>query len=123
MDKLFFQDAGVKHFVRKKRIRGMLDGKISISEVKQLSHKECELGIWLYSEGLKKFGKVEEMRELEAIHLQLHNSCNTIINLMGQNNKKAAEEEFKKMEDMTKTMVRVLILLSIQVESYRKSEK
>ena len=123
MDKMFFQNSGVNHFMRKNKLRGMLDGKISSTEIGQISHKECELGIWLYSDGLKNFGNAEEMRELEAVHLEIHNICRRIIHLAGQDNKKEAEEEYKKMDEKTKVMVNILSHLSTQIESDEKVEK
>jgi len=122
-DEMIFQNAGVKHFIWKKKLRGVLDGKLAIDDVEKISHKDCEFGQWLYAEGLKKFGEIKEMLQLEEIHLETHNIGNKIIQLCEQNQKEAAELEYKKIDESTQKMVHLLTLLSVHIDSDKKGEK
>ena len=67
-----FSQARFKHLNWKFRIRGFLDGKETLTREQVLSHKECDLGKWFYSEGLKKYGHLREMQEFEKEHIKLH---------------------------------------------------
>jgi len=117
MEELDFQNAGIVHLVWKKKIRALLDGRAAITEVKHVSHKECELGRWLYSSGLKQYGQLKEMRQLEGLHIEIHNICNRILGMIKEERKGAAEVEYKKLDTKSKDMIKILTLLSVQGET------
>jgi hypothetical protein len=61
-----------KHLEWTDRLRQFLDGKTALTVEQAGSHKECALGKWLYSRGLKEYGDIAEIVELEKTHAGFH---------------------------------------------------
>lgn len=122
MGKMDFHNAGINHLIWKKRLRGLLNGRVIISEVEKISPKDCELGKWLYSDGLNEYGKMEEMQELERIHAEAHAMGNRIIHFHDDGKIKEAEIEFKKLNELSKKIIGILTNLSIQVDTEKQDK-
>ncbi|QQS08817.1 MAG: CZB domain-containing protein [Phycisphaerales bacterium] len=103
-----FNTAKMKHFKWKMRLRDFLDGKPGLTTAEATSHKDCDLGKWLYSEGLAKYGTILEMRKLEKEHEMLHKTIKSIVDLKSTGKTKEAEDEFKKIEPLSKSIVDLL---------------
>ncbi len=63
------------------RFRGFIKGQAFISESEIVSHEECDLGRWLYSEGISQYGTIPEIVKLEKIHKRLHKSVLDIVKM------------------------------------------
>jgi methyl-accepting chemotaxis protein len=105
---LDFTMAKIKHASWKLKLRDFLDGKPGLTPAQATSHKDCDLGKWLYSEGLTKFGTIPEMRTLEREHEGLHKLIKTIMDLKTAGKIKQAEEEYKKIDPVSKKIVELL---------------
>ncbi len=92
---LAFAAARDKHQQWLDRLRQLLDGKITITAEQAGSHKECALGKWLYSAGLKKYGDIAEMHELEKTHQGFHALIRNIVGLKATGHLTQAEQEFR----------------------------
>ena len=68
---LDFERAKAKHLLFKTHLRSMLYG-IDLNDSLVTSHTECEVGKWIYSYALEKFGHLPEMHDLEKIHHKIH---------------------------------------------------
>jgi c-di-GMP-binding flagellar brake protein YcgR len=68
-----FELIKTKHTVWINKIKKSLKADIEISQKEMPSSRECELGKWLYSEGLTTFGHLGDMPKIEVIHEELHN--------------------------------------------------
>ena len=67
MPSIDFASAKMKHLTWKFKLRGFLDGKEKLTET-LLSEHDCDLGKWLYSEGMSKYGTIPETQKLENTH-------------------------------------------------------
>ena len=47
-------------------MRKYLNGEMTMTAEQAVSHHDCELGKWLYSDGMSKFGTLPEFRQLEG---------------------------------------------------------
>lgn len=92
-----FSQARFKHLNWKFRIRAFLDGKETLTRAQALSHKDCDLGKWFYSEGLKKYGHLKEMQEFEKEHTKLHQVIKEITMLKGARDINAAEVKYAEL--------------------------
>jgi aerotaxis receptor len=45
------------------------------------SHRDCDLGQWLYSGGMTKYAHIKEMKEMEQQHAQMHETIKTVVHL------------------------------------------
>jgi len=109
--------AGIEHLLWKRRIRNYLDDKEGRGTVETVSHKNCRLGYWIYSSGIKKYGELPELREMEIIHAETHNVANRIIRLKNDGRLEDAEEEYKKVEAISKEIVGKLTALAVRLST------
>jgi methyl-accepting chemotaxis protein len=103
-----FSVARVKHSSWKVKLRGFLDGKPGLTVEQATSHTECDLGKWLYAEGLKKYGSLPEMKSLEKEHAEMHKIVKAVMTLKTSGKTKEAEAEFLKIEPLSKRIVDLL---------------
>ncbi|HHW76344.1 MAG TPA: hypothetical protein GX399_04805, partial [Xanthomonadaceae bacterium] len=74
-----FAAARGKHLSWKTRLRRFMNGQESMTESEAVSHRECDLGKWLYATAMKRYGHLAEMRELEKNHAEMHTLIKDII--------------------------------------------
>lgn len=79
-----------------------------MSEAEAVSHHDCELGKWLYSDGQANFGSMPEFRELERKHAKLHSYVRGIINMKNAGDITGAENEFKLLNETSEKVVQLL---------------
>jgi len=110
-----FSMARNKHLLWKIKLRGFLDGRESLTEEQALSHKDCDLGKWLYNDGMKKYGTVLEMKTLEREHINLHARVRRIMELKHAGNAAAAREELKELDHISDHVVSLLTAVEERV--------
>ena len=117
VESLDFASARTKHLSWKTRLRGFLDGKESLTEEQAVSHRDCDLGKWLYGKGLKKYGQHTEMQELERIHAEMHSIIRDIISHKTSGDDTLAEKAFSKIGPLSETIIGLLTELEAIVKS------
>ena len=114
---LDFALARAKHLEWKSRLRDFLDGKAGLTEAQATSHKDCDLGRWLYSEGLKKYGESSAMRELEQVHAELHAIVKRVVQTKKAGDAAGAQQEFKKIGPVSTQIVNLLRDIEKQLQA------
>ena len=76
---LDFAAAISAHRAWKSRIDDFLAGKEQIHPEDVSSHRDCELGRWLYGSGMATYSHLEEMQSLESDHKELHVQIKTVV--------------------------------------------
>jgi hypothetical protein len=92
-----FSQARFKHLNWKFRLGAFLDGKETLTREQVLSHKDCDLGKWFYSEGLKKYGHLKEMQEFEEAHIKEHQLIKEVSLLKEAGDLNAAEVKYAEL--------------------------
>jgi len=100
--------AKTAHLAWKGKLRAYLDGKGTLTREQAVSHRDCVLGKWYFSEGLAKYGDIPEMKQIDAPHEQLHDIIKNIISLNEAGRHEEAEQEYRKVEPLSKEIVRLL---------------
>jgi methyl-accepting chemotaxis protein len=116
MGKFDFAVARVMHIAWKSSLRSFLDGKESMSEEQAVSHKDCDLGKWLYTDGMNSYGTMPEMKELEKVHIDLHAIVKRVIQLKQSGDNASAEEELAKLESVSQKIFLLLVQIEKQIE-------
>lgn len=112
-DAFNFASAKQKHLMWKTKIRAYLDGKRTMSQGEALSHNECELGQWLFSVGLRQFGKNPLMIELDQKHQKLHALVKQILDLKRSGKLEEAETQYSALLHTSDRIVALLDELAI----------
>ncbi len=105
---LDFATARTKHLLWKTRLRAFLDGEQSMDESEAVSHRDCDLGHWLYSVGLERFGNLEEMKKLEKIHAEMHALIKQVIQAKNAGDTRKAESAYARVERYSDEVVALL---------------
>jgi chemotaxis protein histidine kinase CheA len=116
---LDFATARSKHQQWFDRLRRFLDGKTTLTVEEAGSHKECALGKWLYSTGLKEHGEVGELVELEKTHAGFHALVRHIVELATAGRYAQAEQEFS---DVKPTSAKIVELLTAAERKVQESQ-
>jgi methyl-accepting chemotaxis protein len=90
------------------RLRAFLDGKATLTEDEAVSHHHCAFGKWYDSEGLKRFGHIHELRQVEEPHAELHRTIKEIVQAMKAGDKDRAERLYASVDGISR---RILTLL------------
>jgi methyl-accepting chemotaxis protein len=107
-NKLDLSGAKSAHLNWKARLRAFLDGKAALTEAEAVSHQQCAFGKWYYSEGLKQYGHIQELRDVEEPHAELHRTIKEIVQAMKAGDKAAAERLYANVEGISKRIVALL---------------
>ena len=112
-----FQKFRLKHMSWRLKLKDFLEGKGGLSEKQALSHRECSLGLWLYSDGLAKHGTLPDMAKLEKVHKDLHDTVNVIITLKNLGKAREAEQEYQKIGPISDSIIALLDNLEKKVKA------
>ncbi|MBU0634665.1 MAG: CZB domain-containing protein [Candidatus Omnitrophica bacterium] len=110
-----FHKAGVLHLFLEKRLRSFLDGRSELSQEGVVSQTACDLGKWLYSEGIMKFGALPEVKRLEKVHANLHIAITKTLDSKRAGNNEDAEYEYKKIRHLNKEMIVLLTSVALKI--------
>jgi methyl-accepting chemotaxis protein len=105
---LDFENAINAHLAWRARVRNFLDGRGSMQKQEVVSHHDCTLGKWYYSEGLEKYADFEEMQALEAPHARLHAIIGEILGCKERGELNQAEQLFEELSELSDSIVSLL---------------
>jgi len=108
-----------KHLEWTDRLRQFLDGKTALTVEQAGSHKECALGKWLYSRGLKEYGDIAEIVELERTHTGFHALVKQIVTLKAADHFARAEQEYRDVKPTSAKIIELLTQAERKVLEYK----
>ena len=111
MDKINFSKEMADHVIWNVKLRCFLDGGECITEKQLFSHRHCDLGKWLYSEGMDKYGTIPEVLELEKVHIEIHTIVKRVVQAKQAGDVPAAELEFKRLELVSRKIIPLLAVM------------
>ncbi|RDH88207.1 MAG: methyl-accepting chemotaxis protein [endosymbiont of Escarpia spicata] len=110
-----FAAAKSAHLAWKARLQGFLDGQTSMSQNEAVSHHDCILGKWYYSEGLSNYGAIPEMRELEAPHTEMHALIKQIVQKKNAGSGAEAGELLSQVDPLSQRIISLLDIVERKV--------
>ena len=85
------------HLQWKVDLKKFIDGRINVN-VAEISSEDCMLGKWLRSNETTKYVSNLEIRQIDALHTELHKIAKRVCELKISGQNAAARKELKKME-------------------------
>ena len=101
------------------KLRSFLDGHENIDGGKLASHRDCELGKWIYGSGMAAYSHFHEMRELEAKHKDMHAMVKHVVELRHAGKVREAEQEFSRVCEAAEGVVALITRVEAQVMGSR----
>ncbi|MEI6705432.1 MAG: CZB domain-containing protein [Deltaproteobacteria bacterium] len=93
------------------------------------SYRDCELGAWLYSEGLHTYKEIPEIIQLETSHKVFHIAADNVVawhNGSKYDSKKIAQAEtdFRDAQRTSKEIIYILTMLEFKIlQKYQESQE
>ena len=112
---LDFEQARVNHLLFKSKLRSVLYG-IEMEDTTVVSHFECAVGKWIYSDALQDYGHIPEMHELEKVHAEIHTSARHLIQLYKDGNVEKARSGLETMEKIADHLIQLLSVVEDKLE-------
>jgi len=100
--------AKAAHLAWKGRLRAYLDGEGGLTREQAVSHHDCAFGKWYYAEGLKRYGNMPEMKQIESPHEELHQIIQQIIDYKEAGNTSKPESLFSRVGPISNKIVGLL---------------
>ncbi len=100
--------AKAAHLNWKTKLRSFLDGKSTLSREQAVSHHHCEFGKWYYSDGLKNFGHLQGIQDVEGPHEELHELIRMIIDMKNNGQISEAEQAYQSVATISEKIVGLL---------------
>ncbi len=117
MNAFTFKTFKIKHRAWKTRLKDFLEGKGGLTAEQAISHKDCSLGKWMYSEGLKHYSTIPEMGILEKVHINLHETVKNIVLLKNKDKTAEADAEYLKIGPISDEIVDLLSVIDKKVSA------
>jgi methyl-accepting chemotaxis protein len=102
------EQAKVAHLAWRGKIRQFLDGKSGLTRDQAVSHRDCILGKWFYSEGLQEYSHISEMGQIEAPHAEMHKLIRDIIDHKQAGRIADAERQYKQIAPLSEEVVELI---------------
>jgi methyl-accepting chemotaxis protein len=112
--KLDLSAAKMAHLNWKTRLRSFLDGQGTLTEAEAVSHKDCAFGKWYYSEGLKNYGHIQELKDVEEPHAELHRTIKEIVKARNSGDKATAEKLYANVDHISRRIVGLLDVAEVK---------
>lgn len=109
MNSFDFAEIRLNHVSWRVRLDGLLEGKLGMTEEEAISDENCAVGKWLYSEGMKKYGVMPEIQELEKIHTTLHSTVKQILAIRKSGENHREREEVEKLDAILRKVMFLLV--------------
>jgi len=101
------------------KLRSFLDGRENIDRKGLASHRDCELGKWIYGGGMAAYSHLQEMQELETRHKEMHASVKRVVELKHAGKASEAEQEFSRVCEAADRVVALITTVEAQVVGSR----
>lgn len=72
------------------------------------SYENCDLGLWLYSIGLSRFGGIAEIHQLEEEHRQFHAKANSVLHHFRGHRHDLADHDLAEVRRLSKEIIFLL---------------
>lgn len=102
------EQAKAAHLAWRSKLMAFLSGKNNIESNQLNSHKDCILGQWYYSDGLKHFSHIPEMQELEPPHEEIHRVIHEVVELKQSGNDEKATQVFEKITPLSQEVIDII---------------
>ena len=108
MEKENFSKEIADYLIWPLKLRSYLQGMEDIPEGQAQSINSNYLGKWLSKDGLTKFGSMPEVKELNRVHDEIHQSINRLVNYKKEGHLSHAKHELKRIDPLSKKIIYLL---------------
>jgi methyl-accepting chemotaxis protein len=108
MHKIDFAHARQAHLSWLMRLRSFLDEGTGLTLEEAGSHRDCELGRWIYGRGQQQHGSSGNFQNLERKHAQFHDTVREVVAARSRADRKTAEEAFARVKSLSQEVIALI---------------
>jgi len=97
----------MRHIAFKSKLRSVLYGS-GLDEEPIVSQYECSLGKWIYGGAIVRYGHIPQMRELEHVHVLIHEAARDLLNLYHAGRVEEARNGLSRINEIAEHLVSLL---------------
>jgi len=97
------------------KLRSFLDGRDNVDRTGLASHRDCELGKWIYGGGMAAYRHIPEMQVLESRHEEMHARVKHVVELKHAGKAGEAEQEYARVCDAADGVIALIDRVEAQV--------
>jgi uncharacterized protein involved in exopolysaccharide biosynthesis len=86
-----------------------------LTEKEAVSHHDCVFGKWYYSDGLKNYGQLPVLKQIEAPHAELHQTIRNIVAAKEAGREGDAQRLFTRVEPLSQQIVGLIDRLEQEI--------
>lgn len=102
-----FDSALIKHLLFKSKLRSYLYGN-GTTQAPLRDPQQCALGQWIAARALGPYAQLPELRELDRLHIRIHQEANRLMDLHDQNHQEKALAGLATIELMADQLTQLL---------------
>ena len=91
-----------------------MDGRENLDPKQLASHQTCELGKWIYAEGIAAYAQFPAFQELEKKHKGMHAMVRQVVELKHGGKVQEAEQEFGRVANAAEEVVALITKVEAQ---------
>ena len=104
-----FDKAKSAHLSWKIKVRDFLQGnRAAITKDQVCSHRECAMGKWYYTEGVKNYGTNSYFKKIEAPHARLHQIIKEVYEMYEMDELEKADKLYLELAPLSDEIVSLL---------------
>jgi len=115
MSTINFAVVKLAHMTWRLKLRAYLDGTEEIDLKTLVSHRDCDLGKWIYSTGAAEFTHCGDFIELEKKHKVMHQMVKQVVQTKSLGRAKEAERELAGIREFADMVVALITKLEERV--------
>ena len=115
METIDFSSEIASHVIWNTKLRGFFDDTELISEDEIISHKDCNLGKWLSSEGMDKYSHILEIEEIQGLHIKFHEIVKQIVNMKSYGDTIFPERGLAELKLVSRKIISLLLTIEEKI--------
>jgi len=106
-----FSRARIVHKRWKTNLKKFINGEKTLTNEEAFYHESCELGRWIYSDGMINYNRIAEMRKVEKLHARLHTRVRELMEMKASDNEFGIKRNWAKIEKLSGEIIALLTVL------------
>ena len=100
-------------------LQDVLAGKTEMTVQQAASYRDCALGKWLYSSGLKEYAAIADVQKLEKDHQLFHQAVHNVLNLKSNGDAGGAKQELEHVAQLSHLVMELISSVERQVHEFQ----
>lgn len=80
------------------------------------SHEDCDVGVWIRTTGLQRYAHIDEIQQLDAVHLRFHEAASRTMSHLQQKQFGKAQKDYEAVNALSREIIYLLTIIEYRLE-------